>query len=439
MIGLNWCLLFPILFLEIHGKNMSHFYTNKDGLVCAENLPVAALAKEYGTPLYIYSRTALEEQFNSFSAAAQDISHLICYAVKANSNLAILALMAKLGAGFDIVSGGELARVIEAGGDPHKVVYSGVAKSVKEMEFALNAGIMCFNVESEAEMERLNEVAGKLGQKAPVSIRVNPDVDAGTHPYISTGLKTNKFGVPIERAFDLYVKTAKEYANLEIHGIDCHIGSQLTSLTPFSDSLDRILKLVDRLQAAGITLHHIDVGGGLGVVHNDETPPSPRDYINNFKQALAGRGLMLVCEPGRSMVANAGVLVAKCEYVKKGEVRDFCIVDTAMNDMIRPSLYSAWMKIEEADQTLNRPSALYDVVGPICETGDFLGKERELKVASGDYLVMHGAGAYGFSMASNYNSRPRACEIMVKDTKAVVIREREEIADIWRHERKELD
>lgn len=250
MIGLNWCLLFPILFLEIHGKNMSHFYTNKDGLVCAENLPVAALAKEYGTPLYIYSRTALEEQFNSFSAAAQDISHLICYAVKANSNLAILALMAKLGAGFDIVSGGELARVIEAGGDPHKVVYSGVAKSVKEMEFALNAGIMCFNVESEAEMERLNEVAGKLGQKAPVSIRVNPDVDAGTHPYISTGLKTNKFGVPIERAFDLYVKTAKEYANLEIHGIDCHIGSQLTSLTPFSDSLDRILKLVDRLQAA---------------------------------------------------------------------------------------------------------------------------------------------------------------------------------------------
>ena len=341
MIGLNWCLLFPILFLEIHGKNMSHFYTNKDGLVCAENLPVAALAKEYGTPLYIYSRTALEEQFNSFSAAAQDISHLICYAVKANSNLAILALMAKLGAGFDIVSGGELARVIEAGGDPNKVVYSGVAKSVKEMEFALNAGIMCFNVESEAEMERLNEVAGKLGQKAPVSIRVNPDVDAGTHPYISTGLKTNKFGVPIERAFDLYVKTAKEYANLEIHGIDCHIGSQLTSLTPFSDSLDRILKLVDRLQAAGITLHHIDVGGGLGVVYNDETPPSPSDYINNFKQALAGRGLMLVCEPGRSMVANAGVLVAKCEYVKKGEVRDFCIVDTAMNDMIRPSLYSA--------------------------------------------------------------------------------------------------
>lgn len=418
---------------------MNYFSTNAKGLVCAEDIPVVELAKKYGTPLYVYSRTALENQFMAFSNAAKDIPHLICYAVKANSNLGILSLMAKLGAGFDIVSGGELARVIEAGGDPKKVVYSGVAKSYQEIEYALTKGIMCFNVESEAEMERINEVAKSLGTKAPVSIRVNPDVDAGTHPYISTGLKKNKFGVPIERAYALYLKTTKEFANIEIHGIDCHIGSQLTSLSPFSDSLSRILKLIDRLQESGITLSHIDVGGGLGVTYNDETPPTPQEYINNFKQALANRGLLLVCEPGRSMVANAGILVSKCEYIKQGEIQDFCIVDTAMNDMIRPSLYSAWMKIEEADHSLSRAESHYDVVGPICETGDFLGKDRKLKVAAGDFLVMHGAGAYGFSMASNYNSRPRACELLVSGESVVVIREREKIENMWRYEHKEID
>lgn len=414
---------------------MDYFNLNSNGLVCAEDIPVVDLAKKYGTPLYVYSKATLERHFNAFNTAADGIPHLVCYAVKANSNLAILQLMAKLGAGFDIVSGGELARVIEAGGDTSKVVYSGVAKTEKEIEYALNNNIMCFNVESEAEMDRINEVALKIGKKAPVSVRVNPDVDAGTHPYISTGLKTNKFGVPIERAFNLYLY-AQSLKGVEIEGIDCHIGSQLTSIDPFTASLDRLLCLIDRLAESGVQLKHIDIGGGLGVVYDNETPPQPSEYLAAVKSKLSDKNLKLVCEPGRAMVANAGILVAKCEYLKKGEVRDFCIVDTAMNDMIRPSLYHAWMKIEEADKNLERDSSVYDVVGPICETGDFLGKERSLKVASGDYLVMRGAGAYGFSMSSNYNSRPRSAEVMVSKDQCYVIREREAVSDLWLHEHK---
>ncbi len=411
---------------------MKHFSLHTDGRVYAENLPVVDLAKQYGTPLYVYSRAALTEHFQAFADALQGKEHLICYAIKANSNLAILQIMAQLGAGFDIVSGGELARVVAAGGDPKKVVYSGVAKSVSEIEYALNLGIKCFNVESEAEMERINEVALRVGKVAPISIRVNPDVDAGSHPYISTGLKTNKFGVPIERAYNLYLH-AKTLAGVAIEGIDCHIGSQLTSVAPFTAALERVLRLVDRLAQAGITFKHIDMGGGLGVVYNDEVPPTAKEYIDAMLKMLEGRKEALIIEPGRSMVANAGILVAKCEYLKEGEVNNFCIVDTAMNDMIRPSLYHAWMKIEEAVHK-EGATTKYDIVGPICETGDFLGKERELNVQPGDYLIMRGAGAYGFSMSSNYNSRPRSAEVLVDGDKVQVIRDREVYADLWQHE-----
>ena len=414
---------------------MSFISTKSNGLVSVEDLAVKELAQKYGTPLYIYSKAQLEEHLNAYNAASSDVEHLVCYAVKANSNIAILQLMASLGTGFDIVSGGELARVIEAGGDPKKVVYSGVAKTFSEIEYALDQQILCFNVESPAELERINSIAISKKVKAPISIRVNPDVDAGTHPYISTGLKNNKFGVPVETAFELY-KHAATLEGIKVIGIDCHIGSQLTSLTPFVDALDRILALVDRLAAERIQLEHIDIGGGLGVVYKDEVPPAVSDYLKVVKSKLAGRNLKLICEPGRSMVANAGVLVTRCEYLKQGEVCNFCIVDAAMNDMIRPSLYSAWMRIEEADHNLDRPENVYNVVGPICETGDFLGKERSLKVQEGDFLVMHGAGAYGFAMSSNYNSRPRAAELMVEGGKVHVIRDRESVSDLWRNEHK---
>ncbi len=411
---------------------MEEFQRNSSGVMCAEGIPVTELAKKYGTPLYVYSEKALRDHFNEFDLGAGESEHLVCYAVKANSNLSILKLMASLGAGFDIVSGGELARVIAAGGDTSKVVYSGVAKTEKEIEEALNAKILSFNVESEPEMERISNVASRLNTVAHISIRVNPDVDAGTHPYISTGLKTNKFGVPIERAYSLYLH-AKDLPGIEIVGMDCHIGSQLTSLDPFIAALDRLLALIDRLNAAGITLKHLDIGGGLGVIYNDELPPSRQSYMKAVLDRIAGRGLRLICEPGRSMVANAGILVTKCEFLKKGEVVDFCIVDAAMNDMIRPSLYQAWMLIEEAEKK-NIAKHTYNVVGPVCETGDFLGKERELAIEAGDYLVMQGAGAYGFSMSSNYNSRPRACELMVSGKDARVIRKRESYQDLWRGE-----
>lgn len=412
---------------------MEFFTRNKNNQIMAEGIPVTELANKYGSPLYVYSEGAFRSQYAAYEAGAVNFPHLLCFAVKANSNLSILSLMAKLGSGFDIVSGGELARVIKAGGDPHKVVYSGVAKTKEEIEFALKEGIFCFNVESEAEMERINDVAMSMGTNAPVSIRVNPDVDAGTHPYISTGLKTNKFGVPIERAFNLY-KHAATLKGIKITGMDCHIGSQLTSMVPFEAALDRLLVLMDQLIAEGITFEHLDMGGGLGVIYKDEIPPSPAEYIKAIINKLGNRKLSLIFEPGRSMTANSGILIAKCEYIKKGELFDFCIVDTAMNDMIRPALYQAWMNIEEADRNLDRPLETYNVVGPICESGDFLGKDRKLKVKSGDYLVMFGAGAYGFSMASNYNSRPRCAEIMVSGTHDVLIRNRETYTDLWRNE-----
>lgn len=412
---------------------METFERNEKGSMMAEGVSVSSLALQYGTPLYIYSEKALRDHFSEFDKSAGDFPHLICYAVKANSNLSVLRLMASLGAGFDIVSGGELARVLKAGGDPAKVVYSGVAKTEKEITFALDAGILSFNVESEAEMERISSIAAAAGKTARVSVRVNPDVDAGTHPYISTGLKSNKFGVPVERAFSLY-KRARDLPGLEIAGIDCHIGSQLTSLAPFEDAIDRLIRLIDRLREEGINLKHIDVGGGLGVVYNNEVPPSRKAYMETILKKIQGLGLLLICEPGRSLVANAGILVSRCEYLKEGELTDFCIVDTAMNDMIRPSLYQAWMKIEEAEADESIPEKVFNVVGPVCETGDFLGKERRLRVKPGDFLVMQGAGAYGFSMSSNYNSRMRPCEVMVSGTEHRVVRRRESPEDLWRGE-----
>ena len=412
---------------------METFERNEKGSMMAEGVSVSSLALQYGTPLYIYSEKALRDHFSEFDKSAGDFPHLICYAVKANSNLSVLRLMASLGAGFDIVSGGELARVLKAGGDPAKVVYSGVAKTEKEITFALDEGILSFNVESEAEMERISSIAAAAGKTARVSVRVNPDVDAGTHPYISTGLKSNKFGVPVERAFSLY-KRARDLPGLEIAGIDCHIGSQLTSLAPFEDAIDRLIRLIDRLREEGINLKHIDVGGGLGVVYNNEVPPSRKAYMETILKKIQGLGLLLICEPGRSLVANAGILVSRCEYLKEGELTDFCIVDTAMNDMIRPSLYQAWMKIEEAEADESIPEKVFNVVGPVCETGDFLGKERSLRVKPGDFLVMQGAGAYGFSMSSNYNSRTRPCEVMVSGTEHRVIRRRESPEDLWRGE-----
>lgn len=412
---------------------METFERNEKGSMMAEGVSVSSLALQYGTPLYIYSEKALRDHFSEFDKSAGEFPHLICYAVKANSNLSVLRLMVSLGAGFDIVSGGELARVLKAGGDPAKVVYSGVAKTEKEIMLAIEAGILSFNVESEAEMERISSIAAAAGKTARVSVRVNPDVDAGTHPYISTGLKSNKFGVPVERAFSLY-KRARELPGLEIVGIDCHIGSQLTSLAPFEDAIDRLLRLIARLREEGIILKHIDVGGGLGVVYNDEVPPSRKAYMETILKKIQGLGLLFICEPGRSMVANAGILVSRCEYLKEGELTDFCIVDTAMNDMIRPSLYQAWMKIEEAEADESIPEKVFNVVGPVCETGDFLGKERRLRVKPGDFLVMQGAGAYGFSMSSNYNSRMRPCEVMVSGTEHRVIRRRESPEDLWRGE-----
>ena len=412
---------------------METFERNEKGSMMAEGVSVSSLALQYGTPLYIYSEKSLRDHFSEFDKSAGAFPHLICYAVKANSNLSVLKLMVSLGAGFDIVSGGELARVLKAGGDPAKVVYSGVAKTEKEIMLAIDAGILSFNVESEAEMERISSIAAAAGKTARVSVRVNPDVDAGTHPYISTGLKSNKFGVPVERAFNLY-KKARDLPGLEIVGIDCHIGSQLTSLAPFEDAIDRLIRLIDRLREEGINLKHIDVGGGLGVVYNNEVPPSRKAYMETILKKIQGLGLLLICEPGRSIVANAGILVSRCEYLKEGELADFCIVDTAMNDMIRPSLYQAWMKIEEAEADESIPEKVFNVVGPVCETGDFLGKERRLRVKPGDFLVMQGAGAYGFSMSSNYNSRMRPCEVMVSGTEHRVIRRRESPEDLWRGE-----
>ena len=412
---------------------MDYFNYRENGQLFAEGCNLSELAAQHGTPLYVYSRATLERHWHAFDQAAGDVPHLICYAVKANGNLAILNLLARLGSGFDIVSGGELARVVAAGGDPSKVVFSGVAKSEAEMRYALEQQILCFNLESEAELERLNRVAAEMGQTARISVRVNPDIDAGTHPYISTGLKQNKFGVPIERAVALYHQAA-QLPNIEIVGIDCHIGSQLTELEPFLEAMDRLLALIDRLAAEGIHIHHLDVGGGLGVNYSDENPPHPEQYAAALKAKLAGRDLQLIFEPGRAIIANAGVLLTRVEYLKEGEERHFALVDAAMNDLIRPSLYGAWMNIIPADKSLQRPLRRYNVVGPVCETGDFLGKDRELGLAQGDLLVVRSAGAYGFSMSSNYNARPRAAELLVDGDTAHLVRQREPLADLWRLE-----
>ncbi len=409
------------------------FFNYRNGELFAEDVALSQIAAQHGTPAYVYSRATIERHFNAFVDAAGDHPHLVCYAVKANSNLAVLNIMARLGAGFDIVSGGELSRVLEAGGDPGKVVFSGVAKTEAEIELALTHQIYCFNVESEAELERINSVAGRMGRVAPISLRVNPDVDAKTHPYISTGLKANKFGVTVDAALVIYRRAAK-MEHVEVHGIDSHIGSQLTELSPFIDALDRVLALVDQLASEGIQIRHLDVGGGLGVTYNQETPPHPSEYANALRERLANRPeLKLVFEPGRAIMANAGVFITKVEFLKPGDEKHFAIVDGAMNDLIRPALYGAWQNIVPVCPRQG-PTHNYDVVGPICETGDFLGKERQLTLEPGDLLAVRSAGAYGFTMASNYNSRPRCAEIMVDGEQVHLIREREKLAQLWQGE-----
>ena len=410
------------------------FFQYKNNQLMAENLPVKQLAEQFGTPLYVYSRATLERHWHAFNNAFGEHPHLVCFAVKSNPNIAILNVMAKLGSGFDIVSQGELERVLAAGGDAAKVVFSGVAKSHQEIARALEVNIRCFNVESEAELLRINQIAGDMGKIAPISLRVNPDVDAHTHPYISTGLKENKFGVSVEQAREVY-KLAATLSNIEIVGMDCHIGSQLTELQPFLDAVDRLIVLMEQLKQDGIHLKHLDLGGGLGVTYTDETPPHPTDYAKALWEKLSAFSeLEIIVEPGRAITANAGILVAKVEYLKSNESRNFAIVDAGMNDMIRPALYQAYMNILEIDRTLAREEKMYDVVGPICETSDFLGKQRKLAIAEGDYLAQRSAGAYGASMSSNYNSRPRTAEVMVDGDKAYLIRRREALNELWQLE-----
>lgn len=407
------------------------FFQYKNEQLYVEDLPVKQLAEEFGTPLYIYSRATLERHWHAFDSALGKHPHLICYAVKANSNIGILNVMAKLGSGFDIVSQGELERVLAAGGDASKVVFSGVAKSRAEIMRALEVGIRCFNVESVAELHHINQIAGEMSKVAPISLRVNPDVDAHTHPYISTGLKENKFGVSVDEARAVY-KLAATLPHVKITGMDCHIGSQLTELQPFLDATDRLIRLIEQLQEDGITLKHLDLGGGLGVTYTDETPPHPSDYAAALLNKLKGyENLEIILEPGRAIAANAGILVAKVQYLKSNESRNFAITDTGMNDMIRPALYEAYMNIIEIDRTLEREKAIYDVVGPVCETSDFLGKQRELAIAEGDYIAQRSAGAYGASMSSNYNSRPRTAEVLVDGDKAHLIRRRESLSELW--------
>ena len=407
------------------------FFQYKNEQLYVEDLPVKQLSEEFGTPLYIYSRATLERHWHAFDSALGKHPHLICYAVKANSNIGILNVMAKLGSGFDIVSQGELERVLEAGGEASKVVFSGVAKSRAEIMRALEVGIRCFNVESIAELHHINQIAGEMGKIAPISLRVNPDVDAHTQPYISTGLKENKFGVSVDEAREVY-KLAATLPHVRITGMDCHIGSQLTELQPFLDATDRLIRLIEQLQEDGITLKHLDLGGGLGVTYTDETPPHPRDYAAALLNKLKGyENLEIILEPGRAIAANAGILVAKVQYLKSNESRNFAITDTGMNDMIRPALYEAYMNIIEIDRTLEREKTIYDVVGPVCETSDFLGKQRELAIAEGDYIAQRSAGAYGASMSSNYNSRPRTAEVLVDGNKAHLIRRRENLSELW--------
>ncbi|MFU2078849.1 diaminopimelate decarboxylase [Avibacterium endocarditidis] len=410
------------------------FFQYKDDQLMAEQVPVAEIAQQFGTPAYIYSRATLERHWHAFDNALGDHPHLICFAVKSNPNLAILNIMAKLGSGFDIVSQGELERVLAAGGDASKVVFSGVAKSEQEIERALNVGIRCFNVESLAELYRINEVAGRLNKIAPISLRVNPDVDAHTHPYISTGLKENKFGVSVDEAREVY-RIASQLPHIKITGMDCHIGSQLTEIQPFLDATDRLIVLMQQLAQDGIELEHLDLGGGLGVTYKDEEAPHPSEYAKALLAKLKDYpNLEIILEPGRAITANAGILLTKVEYLKSNESRNFAIVDTGMNDMIRPALYQAYMNIIEVDRSLPRETKVYDVVGPICETSDFLGKQRELAIAQGDLIAQRSSGAYGASMASTYNSRPRAIEVMVDGNQAHLIKRRETYPELWQLE-----
>ncbi len=409
------------------------YFPYRDGELYAEQTPVSEIAARHGTPCYIYSRSSLEAAFSEYRDALAGCSHLVCYAVKANSNLAVLDTLARLGAGFDIVSLGELERVIAAGGDPQKIVFSGVGKKPAEMARALELDIACFNLESAAELEVLAGVAADLGKTARVSVRVNPDVDANTHPYISTGLKENKFGVTMEEALAVYQRAA-ELPFIDVVGVDCHIGSQLTQISPFIDALKRLLSLVDRLAQQGIILHHLDLGGGLGVCYKDEQPPSIADYIAAVREELGDRQLTLVFEPGRSIAANAGLLVTRVEYLKRTPENNFALVDAAMNDMLRPALYQAWLDIRNIREHADVPAEQWEVVGPVCETGDFLGKQRTLSIRQGDLLALSGAGAYGFTMSSNYNSRPRAAEVMVDGESVHLVRERETLTDIMRGE-----
>ncbi len=410
---------------------MDHF-KYRDGELHAEDVPMARIADAHGTPCYVYSRATLERHWRAFDAALGDHPHLICYAVKANSSLAVLNVLARLGSGFDIVSAGELERVLRAGGDPARVVFSGVGKRADEMRRALEAGIRCFNVESEAELLRLNDVAGEAGIPAPVSMRVNPDVDARTHPYISTGLKENKFGVDIREAPALYRKAA-ELPHLRVVGVDCHIGSQLVELSPFMDALSRVLDLAHGLEAEGIGLDHLDLGGGLGVRYRDETPPLPDAYARALFEGLADTRYEVLLEPGRAIAGNAGVLLTRVEYLKHTEHKDFAVVDAAMNDLIRPALYGAWQEIIPVSPRQGG-ARTYDVVGPVCETGDFLGKDRELVLAEGDLLAVRSAGAYGYTMSSNYNSRPRAAEVMVDGADMHLVTRRETIDELMARE-----
>lgn len=404
-------------------------FNYRDGELFAEGVALSAIAERFGTPTYVYSRAHIEAQYRAYADALSGMPHLVCFAVKANSNLGVLNVLARLGAGFDIVSRGELERVLAAGGQADRIVFSGVGKTREDMRRALEVGVHCFNVESTDELERLQKVAAEMGVRAPVSLRVNPDVDAGTHPYISTGLKENKFGIAIADAEDVYIRAA-QLPNLEVIGVDCHIGSQLTTLAPFVDALDRLLELVDRLADCGVLLNHIDLGGGLGVRYRDEEPPLASDYIKAVRERLEGRDLALMFEPGRFIVANAGVLLTRIEYLKHTEHKDFAIVDAAMNDLIRPALYQAWMDVT-AVQPRDGATRTYDIVGPICETGDFLAKDRELALAEGDLLAVHSAGAYGFVMSSNYNTRGRTAEVLVDGSDAFEVRRRETVAELF--------
>lgn len=411
---------------------MSLFAYRGDTLF-AEELPLTSIADQFGTPTYVYSRAGLESNFMAYRNALTGTDHLICYSVKSNSNLAVLNLLARLGSGFDIVSLGELERVLAAGGSADRVVFSGVGKSLQEMARALELDILCFNIESAAELTVLNEVASSHGQTARISVRVNPDVDAKTHPYISTGLRENKFGLEMEAAFEVYQKAATS-SHIEVIGLDCHIGSQLTQISPFIDALRRLLTLVDRLADSGITIRHLDVGGGLGVRYKDEQPPAIADYVSALRNEIGARPLTLMFEPGRSICADAGILLTRVDYIKHNSAHNFAIVDAAMNDLIRPALYQAWLDIVPAQRRSDCESQVYDVVGPVCETSDFLGKNRTLAIQTGDLLAVLGAGAYGFTMSSNYNSRTRAAEVMVDSDTLHLIRERETIADLWRGE-----